>query len=169
MRQTIFFFYSVAQLYWDATVVRRKPVVPHWDRSGIHLLSTLLFTRIHESSIRIKWIKPGTHTATRSQLQLKRPSSFLAAYYTQVTLDKFWNPQIPQPTTYNHSLLMHERQSFSKHDIERGAIWVGRAAVLSRRRSVLLLLKCVQVCFDGVSRKDILRRAVSMGLAGIRV
>ena len=34
---------------------------------------------------------------------------------------------------------------------------------------MLLLLKCVQVCFDGVSRKDLLRRAVSMGLAGIRV
>ena len=33
--------YSVAQLYLDATVVCREPVVPHWDRSGIHLLSTL--------------------------------------------------------------------------------------------------------------------------------
>lgn len=29
---------SVAQLYLGATVVCRKPVVPHWDRSGIHLL-----------------------------------------------------------------------------------------------------------------------------------
>ena len=36
--------YSVAQLYLGATVVCRKPVVPHWDRSGIHLLySTLLY------------------------------------------------------------------------------------------------------------------------------
>ena len=85
MHQTIFFFYSVAQLYLDATVVRRKPVVPHWDRSGIHLLSTLLFTRIHESSIRIKRIKPGTHTATRSQLQLKRPSSL-----PHTTLKSLW-------------------------------------------------------------------------------
>lgn len=29
---------SVAQLYLGATVVCWKPVVPHWDRSGIHLL-----------------------------------------------------------------------------------------------------------------------------------
>ena len=37
--------YSVAQLYLGATVVCRKPVVPHWDRSAIHLLySTLLYT-----------------------------------------------------------------------------------------------------------------------------
>ena len=35
--------YSIAQLYLGATVVCRKPVVPHWDCSGIHLLySTLL-------------------------------------------------------------------------------------------------------------------------------
>ena len=34
--------YSVAQLYLGATVVCRKPVVPHWDRSGIHLLYSLL-------------------------------------------------------------------------------------------------------------------------------
>ena len=32
--------YSVAQLYLGATVVCRKPVVPHWDRSGLHLLTT---------------------------------------------------------------------------------------------------------------------------------
>ena len=38
--------YSVAQLYLGATVVCRKPVVPHWDRSGIHLLySTLLYSQ----------------------------------------------------------------------------------------------------------------------------
>ena len=28
---------SVVQLYLDATVVCRKPIAPHWDRSGIHL------------------------------------------------------------------------------------------------------------------------------------
>ena len=34
--------YSVAQLYLGATVVCRKPVVPHWDCSGIHLLYSTL-------------------------------------------------------------------------------------------------------------------------------
>jgi len=29
--------FIVAQLYLDATVVYREPVVPHWDRSGIYL------------------------------------------------------------------------------------------------------------------------------------
>ena len=28
---------SIAQLYLDATLVCREPVVPHWDRSGINL------------------------------------------------------------------------------------------------------------------------------------
>ena len=28
---------SVAQLYLDATLLCREPVVPHWDRSGINL------------------------------------------------------------------------------------------------------------------------------------
>lgn len=46
---------------------------------------------------------------------------------------------------------MHERQSFSKHEIERDAIWEGRAAVVSRR-------------LKGVQRGgSMLRRSVDKG------
>ena len=101
---------------------RAMSLTPSLRKTPPYLIcQTIFFIWIHESSVQLKRIKPGTH----SQLQLKRPSSFLAAYYSQVTLDKFRNPQISQPTTYNHSSLMHERQFFSKREIERGAIWVG--------------------------------------------
>ena len=46
------YYYIIAQLYLGATVVCRKPVVPHWDRSGIHLLySTLSYLTLYNRCI----------------------------------------------------------------------------------------------------------------------
>ena len=44
---------SVAQLYLDAALVCREPVVPHWDRSGINLSIYLSINAT--STVEPKW------------------------------------------------------------------------------------------------------------------